>query len=108
MFKQTAARVASTSLTLAAIGLIIPTIFHVAADQQPGGWSPQAEQRLSVAIAAVLFVTYLLSLVFSLVRTKSSSRATVSRQAQLTTTRKLHGRFANRSSSWRPRRCSSP
>ena len=69
-FNQTAARVSSTSLTLAAIGLIIPTIFHLAADQQPGGWSPQAEQRLSVAIAAVLFVTYLLSLVFSLVTHK--------------------------------------
>ena len=69
-FNQTAARVASTSLALAAIGLIIPTIFHVAADQQPGGWSPQAEQRLSVAIALVLFVTYLLSLVFSLVTHK--------------------------------------
>jgi len=69
-FNQTAARVSSTSLTLAAIGLIIPTIFHLAANQQPGGWSPQAEQRLSVAIAAVLFVTYLLSLVFSLVTHK--------------------------------------
>ena len=69
-FNQTAAWVSSTSLTLAAIGLIIPTIFHLAADQQPGGWSPQAEQRLSVAIAAVLFVTYVLSLVFSLVTHK--------------------------------------
>ena len=69
-FNQTAARVSSTSLTLAAIGLIIPTIFHLAADQQPGGWSPQAEQRLSLAIAAVLFMTYLLSLVFSLVTHK--------------------------------------
>ena len=69
-FNQTAARVASTSLTLAAIGLIIPTIFHVAANQQPGGWSAQAEQRLSVSIAAVLFVIYVLSLVFSLVTHK--------------------------------------
>ena len=69
-FNQTAARVASTSLTLAAIGLIIPTIFHVAAGQQPGGWTPHAEQQLSAAIAAVLFVTYVLSLVFSLVTHK--------------------------------------
>ena len=69
-FNQTAARVASTSLTLAAIGLIIPTVFHVAAGQQPGGWTPHAEQQLSAAIAAVLFVTYVLSLVFSLVTHK--------------------------------------
>jgi Ca2+:H+ antiporter len=69
-FNQTAARVASTSLTLAAIGLIIPTIFHLTANQQPGGWSPQAEQRLSVSIATVLFLTYVLSLVFSLVTHK--------------------------------------
>ena len=65
-FNQTVARISATSLSLAAIGLIIPTIFHVAADRKPGGWSPQAEQHLSLAIAAVLFVTYLLWLVFSL------------------------------------------
>lgn len=66
-FNQTAARISATSLSLAAIGLIIPTIFHLAADRQPGGWSPQAEQNLSMAIAAVLFVTYILWLVFMLI-----------------------------------------
>ncbi len=65
-FNKTAARMAATSLSLAAIGLIIPTIFHLAADQQPGGWSPQAERSLSLAIAVVLFLTYVLWLVFSL------------------------------------------
>jgi Ca2+:H+ antiporter len=86
-FNQTAARAASTSLTLAAIGLIIPTIFHVAAGQQPGGWSPQAEQQLSAAIAAVLFVTYLLSLVFSLVTHKDL----FAHEATPAPTRKGHG-----------------
>jgi Ca2+:H+ antiporter len=66
-FSRTVARVSSTSLSLAAIGLIIPTVFHFAADQQPGGWSPRAEQRLSVVIAAILLATYVLSLIFSLV-----------------------------------------
>lgn len=66
-FNQTAARISATSLTLAAIGLIIPTIFHLSAAQRPGGWSPQAEQNLSLAIAAVLFSTYILWLVFALV-----------------------------------------
>jgi Ca2+:H+ antiporter len=69
-FNQTAARISATSLSLAAVGLIIPTIFHLAADRQPGGWSPQAEQSLSLAIAAVLFITYILSLVFSLITHK--------------------------------------
>ena len=69
-FNQTVARISATSLSLAAIGLIIPTIFHMAADRQPGGWSPQAEQSLSLAIAAVLFITYVLSLVFSLITHK--------------------------------------
>ena len=69
-FNRTAARISATSLSLAAIGLVIPTIFHLAANRQPGGWSPQAEQHLSVAIAAVLFVTYILLLIFSLVTHK--------------------------------------
>ena len=69
-FNETVARLSATSLSLAAIGLIIPTVFHVAAGQQPGGWSPQAELRLSLGICAVLFGTYILSLVFSLVTHK--------------------------------------
>ncbi|MGK2942584.1 MAG: hypothetical protein ACSLFJ_13040 [Immundisolibacter sp.] len=69
-FNQTAARISVTSLSLAAIGLIIPTIFHLSADRQPGGWSPQAEQNLSLAIATVLFITYILSSVFSLITHK--------------------------------------
>ena len=69
-FNRTAARVSATSLGLAAIGLVIPTVFHLAADQQPGSWSPAAEQRLSLAIAVVLMTTYVLSLVFSLVTHK--------------------------------------
>ena len=69
-FNQTAARISAASLSLAAIGLIIPTVFHRAADQQPGGWSPQAERSLSMAIAAVLLMTYVLWLVFKLITHK--------------------------------------
>ncbi|CAM2981359.1 calcium/proton exchanger [Rariglobus hedericola] len=65
-FNQTAARISATSLSLAAIGLIIPTVFHLASDRQPGGWTPQAEQSLSLAIAVVLFITYIFWLIFSL------------------------------------------
>jgi Ca2+:H+ antiporter len=65
-FNQTAARSSACSLTLAAIGLLIPTVFHFAAAQAPGAWSPALEQKLSLVIAVVLLATYALSLVFSL------------------------------------------
>lgn len=73
-FNRTAASISATALTLAAIALIIPTIFHVAAAQLPveqGGWTPAQEQNLSLAIAIVLFLTYVATLVFTLVTHKS-------------------------------------
>jgi Ca2+:H+ antiporter len=66
-FNQTAARIGATSLSLAVIGLIIPTIFHAATEKQPDDWSSRATQNLSLAVALVLFVTYILWLVFSLI-----------------------------------------
>jgi Ca2+:H+ antiporter len=69
-FNKTAARVSSTTLGLAGIALIIPTVFHVSADAHPAGWSRDTEQRLSLAIAVVLLVTYVFSLIFSLVTHK--------------------------------------
>src|SRR5438876_10136051 len=65
-FNRTAATTSVISLSLAAIGLIIPTVFHLAADRSPGGWSPLVEQKLSLAIAVVLFLTYFCMLGFSL------------------------------------------
>jgi Ca2+:H+ antiporter len=65
-FNRTAARTSVISLSLAAIGLIIPTVFHLAADSSPGGWSALVEQKLSLAIAVVLFLTYFCMLGFSL------------------------------------------
>ena len=50
-----AARTSAISLSLAAIALVIPTVFHAAA--RPG-WTQAIEQRLSLGIAAVLFLTY--------------------------------------------------
>lgn len=69
-FSRVAAGVSATALTLAAIALVIPTVFHQAAAAVPvaqGGWTPAKEQGLSLAIALVLFLTYALMLVFSLV-----------------------------------------
>jgi len=70
-FNKTAARVSCTALILAAAALVIPTVFHHAAAQAPGGWTPAAEQRLSLAIACVLIGTYVAILIFSLVTHKS-------------------------------------
>lgn len=73
VFDRTAASTTATALTLSAIALLIPTIFHVAAAQVPvtqGGWTPQKEQSLSLAISIVLFLTYIGTLYFSLVTHK--------------------------------------
>lgn len=69
-FNKTAARAACTALILAAAALVVPTLFHHAAAQTPAGWTPAAEQRLSLAIAVVLIGTYGAILVFSLVTHK--------------------------------------
>jgi Ca2+:H+ antiporter len=72
-FNRTAASTAATALTLAAVALLIPTIFHEVADNVPvtyGGWTPAKEQNLSLAIALVLFFTYIGTLYFSLVTHK--------------------------------------
>jgi Ca2+:H+ antiporter len=69
-FNKTAARVSCTALILAAAALVIPTVFHFAAERTPAGWSAVDEQRLSLAIAIVLITTYAAMLVFSLVTHK--------------------------------------
>jgi Ca2+:H+ antiporter len=65
-FNRTAARTSAITLSLAAIALIIPTVFHVTAQASPAGWDPRVEHRLSVCIAIVLFLTYFCVLGFSL------------------------------------------
>jgi Ca2+:H+ antiporter len=73
IFNRTAASMSATALTLAAIALLIPSVFHQVAAQVPvaeGGWTPAKEQSLSLAIAVVLIVTYGFTLLFSLVTHK--------------------------------------
>jgi Ca2+:H+ antiporter len=65
-FNKTAANNSTTSLALAAIALVIPAIFHVTAASRPGGWTQATENRLSLAIAVILFVTYICILLFTL------------------------------------------
>ncbi|HEY8561446.1 MAG TPA: calcium/proton exchanger [Pyrinomonadaceae bacterium] len=69
-FNRTSSSMSATALTLAAAALLVPTVFHAAAERVPvaaGGWTPAKEQSLSLAIAVVLIITYLLTLIFSLV-----------------------------------------
>jgi Ca2+:H+ antiporter len=61
-FNQTAAGMGASLLLLAAVGLVVPALFHVSA----GSPGVQTERELSLEIAVILFVIYLLSLLFSL------------------------------------------
>ncbi|MBI3951067.1 MAG: calcium/proton exchanger [Acidobacteria bacterium] len=61
-FNRTAAGLGATLLMLSAIGLVVPAIFHYIVR----GSDMAHEKELSLEIAIVLFVTYLLSLVFAL------------------------------------------
>src|ERR1700736_3111767 len=74
-FNKTGARTSAISLSLAAIALIIPTVFHMTAERSPSGWTPAMERRLSLAIALVLFLTYFCVLGSSLKTHKHFFRA---------------------------------
>ena len=61
-FNATAARSQATTLTLASIALIMPAMYH----HFGGNTSTGREADLSTEISAVLMITYVLTLVFSL------------------------------------------
>jgi Ca2+:H+ antiporter len=61
-YNRTAASLGSTLLVLSTIGLVVPAIFH----QMVGDRAAPTERNLSLEIAVVLMVTYVLSLVFTL------------------------------------------
>lgn len=69
-FNKTAARASATTLTLAAVGLTIPTVFHITTAAGRSTWNSATEQKLSLAIAVVLFVTYACVLSFELITHK--------------------------------------
>lgn len=61
-FNSTAASLGTTLLILSAIGLVVPAIFHLLVRGIPGAH----ERELSLEIAIILMVSYLLSLLFTL------------------------------------------
>jgi Ca2+:H+ antiporter len=62
IFNRTAATLGSTMLALSAIALLMPALFHLLVRDKPGAH----EQDLSLEIAIVLIITYVLSLIFTL------------------------------------------
>ncbi len=62
VFNKTAAMIGSTMLGLSAIALLMPAVFHIIVQ----GKANVQEQDLSLEIAVVLIITYVLSLVFAL------------------------------------------
>jgi len=62
-FNRTAASLSTTLLALSAIALIVPAMFHRLSE---GANRAPAERTLSLEIAVVLAITYVLSLIFSL------------------------------------------
>jgi Ca2+:H+ antiporter len=60
VFNKTAAMLGSTMLALSAVALLMPAVFHLLVSNRT------REQDLSLEIAAVLIITYVLSLVFTL------------------------------------------
>jgi Ca2+:H+ antiporter len=66
-FNRTAASMSATLMGLSAIGLLIPAVFHwVTRGQLQAGEVEQAEANISLEISVILFVTYILSLIFTL------------------------------------------
>jgi Ca2+:H+ antiporter len=61
-FNRTAAGTGSSLLLLSAVGLVVPALFHFTASER----GVTIECELSLAIAGVFFLIYLLSLAFSL------------------------------------------
>lgn len=62
IFNKTAAMLGSTLLALSAVALLMPAVFHFLVINKPN----VREQDLSLEIAVVLIITYVLSLIFTL------------------------------------------
>lgn len=62
VFNKTAAMLGSTLLALSAVALLMPAVFHFLVINKPN----VREQDLSLEIAIVLIITYVLSLIFTL------------------------------------------
>ena len=62
VFNRTAAGMGATLLFLSTVGLVVPALYHYAVRNIPN----PPEEELSLEIALVLFIAYILSLLFSL------------------------------------------
>ena len=65
-FNTTAATMSATLMTLSAIALLVPAVFHLITGGEVAQERERAEANLSLEICVVLFATYILSLIFAL------------------------------------------
>ena len=65
-FSRTAAGVGATQLTLAVIGLLIPAVFDYTLARGNPGRRGSLEEQLSLVVAGLLILSYVLGLLFSL------------------------------------------
>jgi len=60
----------STGLIIAALALIVPTVYHQVAEQTAGGWQQITSEDLSLWLSIMLFVAYVGSIIYTLVEKK--------------------------------------
>jgi Ca2+:H+ antiporter len=65
-FNALAVRVSATTLMLAVVALIVPTVFHRVAAARPEGWTIAQERHLSLFIGTILILSYGALLLFTL------------------------------------------
>jgi Ca2+:H+ antiporter len=70
-FNKTAAGVGATMMVLAAMGMLVPAIYHALPDVANNPEARLLEHELSLAVCALLLITYVAHLIFSLRTHKS-------------------------------------
>ncbi|MBI3798760.1 MAG: calcium/proton exchanger [Deltaproteobacteria bacterium] len=66
LFDRDRASDAATSLIIAAIALLLPTVYQTVASQSATGWSQQTDEYLSLWLAALILVAYVSNLIYTL------------------------------------------
>jgi len=84
-FDRDRASDAATSLIIASIALLLPTVYQAVASQSPAGWSQKTEEYLSLWLAALIFIAYVSSLIFTLTTNTDTPEAEPAEQSELGT-----------------------
>jgi len=63
---------AATSLIIASVALLLPTVYQAVASQSANGWNQQTEEYLSLWLAALIFIAYVSSIIYTLTTTSEA------------------------------------